>query len=202
MKLYYAPGACSLSPHIVLREAGLNFDLVRVDLGTKKTASGDNYLAINPKGYVPALQLDDGQLITEGPAIVQYLADRVPEKRLAPAAGTLERVRLQELLTFIGTELHKSVGALFNPQAPDAWKAAMRDLFSRRLALVAPQLDGRDYLLGDTFSVADAYLFTVLGWTDFLKIDLSPWPVFAAYRARIGARPAVQAAMKAEGLIK
>lgn len=201
MKLYYSPGACSLSPHIVLREAGLDFEMERVDLKSKKTEHGNDYLEINPKGYVPAMRLDDGELLTEGPAIVQYLADRVPERKLAPAAGTMERVRLQEWLNFISTELHKSHSPLFNPAAPEEWKTWMRDLIGRRLALVAKQLEGRDYLLGD-FSVADAYLFTVLSWGRFVNVDTSAWPVIGAYQARMAARPAVQAALKAEGLLK
>lgn len=201
MKLYYSPGACSLSPHIVLREAGLDFEMERVDLKSKKTEHGNDYLEINPKGYVPALRLDDGELLTEGPAIVQYLADRVPARKLAPAAGTMERVRLQEWLNFISTELHKSHSPLFNPAAPEEWKTWMRDLIGRRLALVAKQLEGRDYLLGD-FSVADAYLFTVLSWGRFVNVDTSAWPVIGAYQARMAARPAVQAALKAEGLLK
>ena len=201
MKLYYSPGACSLSPHIVLREAGLDFEMERVDLKSKKTEHGNDYLEINPKGYVPAVRLDDGELLTEGPAIVQYLADRVPDRKLAPAAGTMERVRLQEWLNFISTELHKSHSPLFNPAAPEEWKTWMRDLIGRRLALVAKQLEGRDYLLGD-FSVADAYLFTVLSWGRFVNVDTSAWPVIGAYQARMAARPAVQAALKAEGLLK
>ena len=202
MKLYYSPGACSLSPHIALREAGLDFELVRVDLAAKKTATNADYLAINPKGYVPALQLDDGQVITEGPAIVQYVADCAPGKGLAPAAGSLERVRLQEWLTFIGTELHKSFGAFFNPKTPDDWKTFVRDLLGKRLGYIARQLEGRDFLMGSQFSVADCYLYTVLNWTPYANVDLAQWPVFAAYQARISARPAVQAALKAEGLVK
>lgn len=201
MKLYYKAGACSLSPHIVLCEAGLAFDLESVDLITKKTGSGGDYLGFNPKGYVPALLLDDGQLLTEGPAIVQYIADRVPEKRLAPAAGTMERYRLMEALNFIGTELHKGFSPLFNPKAPDEWKSMARDMLTKRIGVVAKQLEGRDYLLGAEFSVADAYLFTVLGWAGYVKLDLSAWPVLKSYLARIAARPAVQAAMAAEGLL-
>ena len=202
MKLYYKAGACSLSPHIVLREAGLNFELESVDLATKKTGSGGDYLSFNPKGYVPALLLDDGQLLTEGPAIVQYLADRAPEKQLAPAAGTMERYRLMEMLNFISTEMHKGFGALFNPKSPEEWKGVVKELLAKRIAVVAKQLEGRDYLMGAQFTVADAYLFTVLNWAGFVKVDLSPWPVIAAYMARVAARPAVQAALKAEGLIK
>ncbi len=202
MKLYYKAGACSLSPHIVLREAGLDFELERVDLASKKTGSGGDYFGVNPKGYVPALALDDGQLLTEGPAIVQYLADLVPEKRLAPPAGTMERVRLQEWLNFIATELHKGFSPLYNPRAPEEWKGVARELLAKRIALVAERLAGRDYLMGDAFTVADAYLFTVLNWAAFAKVDLSPWPVLGAYQARVAARPAVRAALLAEGLIK
>ena len=202
MKLYYAPGACSMSPHIALREAGLDFELVRVDLAAKKTAANADYLAINPKGYVPALQLDDGQVITEGPAIVQYIADCAPGKGLAPVAGTLDRVRLQEWLTFIGTELHKSFGAFFNPKTPEDWKTFVRELLGKRLTYVAQQLQDRDFLMGSQFSVADCYLYTVLNWTPYANVDLAQWPIFAAYQARISARPAVQAALKAEGLLK
>lgn len=202
MKLYYSPGACSLSPHIVLREAGLGFDLEQVSLATKKTASGGDYTADNPKAYVPALILDDGQLLTEGPAIVQYLADRVPEKQLAPAAGTLERYRLMEWLNYISTELHKGFSPLFNPRAPEEWKAVAREALARRIALVAERLETGSYLMGERFTVADAYLFTVLGWARFVQFDLSPWPVLADYQKRIAERPAVRAALIAEGLIK
>ena len=202
MKLYHKAGACSLSPHIVLREAGLAFELERVDLASKKTGSGGDYFGVNPKGYVPALALDDGQLLTEGPAIVQYLADLVPGKRLAPPAGTMERVRLQEWLNFIATELHKGFSPLYNPRAPEEWKSVARELLAKRIALVAERLTGRDYLMGDAFTVADAYLFTVLNWAAFAKVDLSPWPVLGAYQARVAARPAVRAALLAEGLIK
>jgi len=202
MKLYYSPGACSLSPHIVLREAGLNFDLEKVDLTTKKTASGGDYTEKNPKGYVPALLLDDGQLLTEGPAIVQYLADRVPEKQLAPAAGSMERYRLMEWLNYISTELHKGFSPLFHPKAPEEWKLIAVETLGRRIALVAQQLGSSSYLMGEKFTVADAYLFTVLGWARYVKLDLSPWPVLADYLKRIAARPAVKAAMLAEGLLK
>ena len=202
MKLYHKPGACSLSPHIVLREAGLAFELERVDLASKKTGSCGDYLGVNPKGYVPALALDDGQLLTEGPAIVQYLADLAPEKHLAPPAGTMARVRLQEWLNFIATELHKGFSPLYNPRAPEEWKGVARELLAKRIALVAERLTGQDYLMGDDFTVADAYLFTVLNWAGFAKVDLSPWPVLGAYQARVAARPAVRAALQAEGLIK
>ncbi|MFM2056250.1 MAG: hypothetical protein RLY71_635 [Pseudomonadota bacterium] len=201
MKLYLKPGACSLSPHIVLEEAGLTYQTETVDLKAKVTASGADYLAINPKGYVPALQLDSGELLTEGPAIVQYLADLVPERKLAPPNGSLARYQLQSWLTFIGTELHKSYSAFFNPVAGDDWKGFARGNIERRLGYVEEQLEGRDYLLGTDFSVADAYLFTVLNWSRFIQLDLAGWPRVAAYHARVGARPAVQAALKAEGLV-
>lgn len=200
MKLYFKAGACSLSPHIVLEESGLPYETESVDLKTKVTASGADYWAINPKGYVPALQLDNGELLTEGPAIVQYLADQVPDKKLAPANGTLERYRLQSWLTFIGTELHKSFSPFFNPASSDDWKAAALSNLERRLDYTNSQLAGKSYLLGEDFSVADAYLFTILNWTKFIKLDLARWPNVAVYHARIAARPAVQAALKSEGL--
>jgi len=202
MKLYYSTGACSLSPHIVLREAGLPFELERVNLASKKTAAGDDYLAVNPKGYVPALKFDNGDVLTEGPAIVQYLADKTPEKQLAPAAGTMERYHLIEWLNFISTELHKAFSPLFKPNTPEETKQAARDLISARLNIVEKQLQGRDYLTGNHFSVADAYLFTVLNWARPMKFDLGQWPAVQAYMQRVAARPAVQEAMKAEGLIK
>ena len=200
MKLFIKPGACSLSPHIVLEELGLPYETEVVDLAKKTTASGQDFLAINPKGYVPALQLDSGELLTEGPAIVQYLADLAPEKQLAPANGSVARYQLQSWLTFIGTEVHKSFSPFFNPKAPQEWKDIARANLERRLAYVAQQLEGRDYLLGSEFSVADAYLFTVLNWSKFIKLDLGAWPLLVAYQARVAARPAVQAALKAEGL--
>jgi len=200
MKLYYSPGACSLSPHIALREAGLPFDLLKKDLASQTLADGSDFRAVNPKGYVPALALDDGQILTEGPAIVQFIADRVPEKKLAPPAGTMERVRLQEWLNYITSELHKSFSPLFNKQASEDWKAAARALLDRRIEYVAKALEGRAYLMGDTFSVADCYLFTVLNWAHWVKIDLSRWPGVIEYQKRVAARPAVQEALKAEGL--
>lgn len=200
MKLFLKPGACSLSPHIVLEEAGLAYETEVVDLKTKVTASGADYAALNPKGYVPALQLDDGTLLTEGPAIVQYLADLVPEKKLAPANGTLARYQLQSWLTFIGTEIHKNFSPFFNPAATPEMKELARANLQRRLAYTHDQLAGKAYLMGDNFSVADAYLFVVLGWAKFIQLDLSAWPHLTAFLARVGARPAVQAALKAEGL--
>jgi glutathione S-transferase len=202
MKLYYSPGACSLSPHIVLREADLPFELLKKDLHSQTLEDGSDFRVINPKGYVPALILDDGQILTEGPAIVQYLADRVPGKKLAPPAGTMERVRLQEWLNYITSELHKTFSPLFNKKASEDWKAAARELLDRRIDYVAKALEGRSYLMGDTFTVADCYLFTVLNWAAWVKIDLSRWPSVTEYLKRVAARPAVQAALKAEGLIK
>lgn len=200
MKLYYTPGACSLSPHIVLRETGAKFDLVKVDLATRKTDGGDDFLRINPRGYVPALQLDDGSVLIEGPAIVQYLADQSPTTKLAPAAGDRKRYELQSWLTFIGTEVHKQFSPLFNPAAPDAQKTASIENLKRRFTYLSKELEGRPFLLGDTYSVADVYLFVVLSWSAFVKLDLSPWPALTRYQQTIGARPAVAAALKAEGL--
>ncbi|MGC9161780.1 glutathione transferase GstA [Acidithiobacillus sp.] len=202
MKLYYSPGACSLSPHIILNEGGFSFDKERVDLASKKTETGADYAAINPDGYVPALLLDDGQVLTEGPAIIQYLADRVPEKKLAPPLGSLERYRLMQWLNFISTELHKGFSPLFNPQAPEVWKAVAAAQLGRRLSTVSRQLEGKDWLLGEDFTVADAYLFTVLGWGRHVGIDLEQWPVLKAYQGRVFMRPAVQSALKAEGLLQ
>lgn len=198
MKLYYAPDTCSLSPHIVLHELGLPVTLVRVDNRTKTTADGGDFLAINPKGYVAALQLDDGRVVTEGAVIVQVLADLKPEAGLAPANGTWERVRLQEWLNFITSEIHAGISPLFNSGLPEEAKTILRDKLFRRLAFVENALQGQDYLLEGGFSVADAYLFTVLGWTRFFAIDLGRWPAIAAYMQRIGARPSVAAALAAE----
>lgn len=200
MKLHYVPGACSLAAHIVLNEGGFSFEKEKVDLATKKTETGQDFLAINPTGYVPALVLGDGQVLTEAAVIVQYLADSVPEKKLAPAAGSMERYRLQEWLNFISTELHKSFGALFNPTTPEEWKSSVKQLLARRFDHVSERLDGKRYLMGDTFTVADAYLFTVLGWGQWVSFDLSPWPVLTSYLGRVADRAAVQATLKAEGL--
>ena len=202
MKLYYSPGACSLSPHIVLREAGLAFDLVLASTKTHKLPDGTDYYGINPLGYVPLLELDDGTRLREGPAIVQYIADQVPVKNLAPANGTLPRYRLQEWLTFIGTEIHKSFSPLFNAAMPEEGKQIYRDRLASRFKWVDGQLADKQYLLGDHFSVADAYLFTVSNWAQPMKIDLAAYTALAAWRERVGARPAVQEAMKAEGLLK
>ena len=202
MKLFYAPGACSLSPHIVSREAGLPLELVKVDLKAKQYDGGADYLKINSKGYVPALQLDSGQVLTEGPAIVQYLADQKPDARLAPKNGSAERYQLQEWLNFITSELHKGFSPLFKPNTPDEYKRISRENLGSRIEWLDKQLDGKDYLMGKTFSVADAYAFTVLSWTKPLQFDLSRWPNVTAYLARVGARPKVQEALRTEGLLK
>jgi glutathione S-transferase len=201
MKLYYSPGACSLSPHIVAREAGLPLTIVRVDTKNKTTESGDDYRAINPKGYVPLLELDNGVRLSEGPAIVQYLADLAPAAKLAPANGTFERYRLQEWLNFITSEIHKQFSPLFDGTMPEEAKDKFRNKLSGRFDLLVEQLEGRDYLMG-SFTVADAYLFTVLGWTRYTGPDLARWPVLQAYVDRVAARPQVQVAMKEEGLLK
>lgn len=201
MKLFLKAGACSLASHIALEEAGLRYDTESVDLRTKTLASGGDFSKINPKGYVPALLLDGGELLTEGPAILQYVADQAPSKGLAPAAGTLARYQLQSWLTYIGTELHKSFSPFFNPAASDDWKAAARANLERRLGLVNQQLAAQPFLLGEAFSVADAYLFTVLSWASAIKLDLSAWPALVAFQQRVGARPAVQAVLKDEGLL-
>ncbi len=201
MKLYLKPGACSLSPHIVLQELGLAHETEVVDLAKKVTASGANYLDINPKGYVPALTLDDGTLLTEGPAIVQYLADLHPEAKLAPPNGSLARYQLQSWLTYIGTELHKNFTPFFNPAATAEMKTQAGAMLQRRFALVESELASKAYLMGDDFTVADAYLFTVTSWAKFIKFDLSAFPQLQAFQTRVAARPAVQRALKAEGLI-
>jgi glutathione S-transferase len=195
------PAACSLAPHIALREAGLPFDLELVER-SKKTKSGDDYMSINPKGSVPALRLDDGKVLTEAAVIQQYIADKAPAKKLAPAAGTPERYRLQEWLNYIASEVHKGIGQLFNPAMPDDYKEAVKKgLASKQFPYLDKALAGRDYLMGD-FTVADGYLFTVLNWTNFHKIDLSAFPNITAFMKRVAARPAVQEAMQAEGLLK
>ncbi|SAL20062.1 glutathione S-transferase domain-containing protein [Caballeronia arvi] len=201
MKLFYKAGACSLASHIVLEEAGLPYEIEAVDLKTKRTTSGADFTAINAKGYVPALLLDSGELLTEGPAIMQFVADQAPAKHLAPLADAMSRYRLQGWLTFIGTELHKNFSPFFNPAASSDWKAAAMSNLERRLTYTAQQLADKPFLLGDEFSIGDAYLFTVLGWAKHIDLDLGKWPVLVAYQARVGARPAVQRAMKAEGLI-
>lgn len=200
MKLYYSPGACSLSPHIVLREAGLSAQLVRVDLRSGMTQDGADFRAINGKGYVPALELPDGTLLTEGPAIVQYLADQSPDSGLAPANGTIERYRVQEWLNFISTELHKQFSPLFDPASDSSQKTRQQERIGRRLDWVAARLGEGDYLMGSRFTVADAYLFVVLSWARHVGIDLGRWPALAAYQDRVGRRPRVQEALRAEGL--
>lgn len=202
MKLYFSPGACSLSPRIVLREAGLEFTSEQVDLRSKQTASGADYRLVNPKGAVPALMLRDGAVLTEGPAIVQFLADLVPEKHLVPVAGSLERYRLVEWLNYIGTEVHKSYSPLFNRAASQDMRDAAIATLKTRFDYLTRALEGRDYLMGERFTVADAYLFTVLNWGGFTGIDMAPWPVLQAFHARVGARPAVQQALNDEGLNK
>ena len=202
MKLYYSPGACSLSPHIALKEAGLAFEAIAAPTKTHKLADGTDYYSINPLGYVPLLVLDDGTQLREGPAIVQYIADQAPGKNLAPANGTAARYQLQSWLNFIGTELHKNFGPLFNPTTTDDIKTATKDKIAGRLKWVEGELAGKQYLMGDTYTVADGYLFTVSNWAGHAGLDLSPYPKLIAYRARIAARPAVIEAMKAEGLIK
>jgi glutathione S-transferase len=202
MKLYFSPGACSLSPHIVLLEAGLPFEKVKVDSKTKTMEGGGDYKTINPLGYVPALQLDDGSVLTEGPAIVQYIADKVPDKKLAPANGTMERTRLQLWLNFITSELHKSFSPLFNPSMPEEAKRIFRERLATRFAHLDKHLAQNDYLMGKEFSVADAYLYVVSNWASRVDVDLSAFKNVLAYRKRVGARPAAQTAMKAEGLIK
>ncbi len=200
MKLYYSPGACSLSPHIVLHESGLPFTIAIAPTKTHKLADGTDYYTINPLGYVPYLVLDDGTALREGPAIVQYIADQVPDKQLAPPYGTMPRYRLMSWLTFIGTELHKGFSPLFNPATPEDYKAIAKERLVSRLRWVDTQLQGRPYLMGDTFSVADAYLFVVSNWAKPMNVDLSGYPNLLAFRERMAARPAVQAAMNAEGL--
>jgi glutathione S-transferase len=202
MKLYYMPGACSLAPHIALRESGLPFDLEKIDGATKKTGSGEDYLAINVKGAVPALKLDNGQVLTEGAAIQQYIADQAPAKKLAPAATSPERYRLQEWLNYIASEVHKGIGQLFNKAMPDDYRNAVKTgLNTKQLPYLDKALAGRNYLLGD-FTVADGYLFTVLRWAKLHGIDLAAYPNIAAFMKRVEERPQVQEAMKAEGLLK
>lgn len=201
MKLYFTPGACSLSPHIALREAGLPFELVKVDLQTKKTEDGKDYLTINSSGYIPCLLLDDGRKLTEGPAIVQYIADCAADRQLAPPNGSFERYQLQQWLNFISTEIHKSFSPLFNPAASDDWKAAARKTLASRFDTAAEQLAKTPYLLGERFSVADIYLFVTLSWGGYVGVDISQWPVLKEFSVRVGSRDAVQAALRAEGLL-
>jgi len=202
MKLYFAPGACSLSPHIVLREAGARFELEQVNNAEKKTKSGEDFWKVNPKGQVPVLVLDSGEKLTEGPVIVQYIADHSPASGLAPAAGTMDRYRVQEWLNFTTSELHKTFGPIFRPTTPDEFKKLSKENLGKRFDWLDKQLAGRMYLMGDKFTIADAYLFTVLRWTARIEIDLAKWPNLKAYFDRVAARPKVREAMKAEGLIQ
>jgi len=201
MKLYFAPGACSLSPHIVLRETGLNFELEQVNNQEKKTKSGQDFWAVNPKGQVPVLELDNGEKLTEGPIVVQYLADQKPAAGLLPPAGSMERYRVQEWLNFITSELHKSFGPIFRPTTPEEFKNISKENLGKRFDYLDKHFAGRQYLMGDKFTVADAYLFTVLRWTARIQMDLGKWPNLKAYVDRIAARPKVQEALKAEGLL-
>jgi glutathione S-transferase len=202
MKLYYSPGACSMAVHIVAREAGHAVDLEKVDIPNKKTASGGDYWKINPRGYVPALQLDNGKVLTEVGVLCQYLADQKPATGLAPAPGTMERYELMEALNFIATEIHKQLGALFNPKLTAEMKTIQLAYVERRFNALEQMLAGKTFLLGDKYSVADSYLFTVLNWTKGLKIDLAKWPNIQAFMGRVSARPKVQETLKAEGLLK
>ena len=202
MKLYFSPGACSLAPHIVLEESGLAYETELASTKTHQLADGTDYYTINPKGQVPLLELDSGERLTEGPAIVQYLADRVPAKQLAPANGTMPRYRVQEWLNFITSEVHKGFGAVFNPAMPEDGKAVMRARVLSRLTWIDAQLEGKPYLMGDAFSIADPYLFTVAGWGLRTGVDVSGLKNLGAFQARMAARPTVQAALRAEGLLK
>jgi glutathione S-transferase len=202
MKLYYSPGACSMAPHIVANEAGTQLELIKVDIPNKKTASGDDFWKINPKGYVPALQLDDGSVLTEVGVICQYLADQKPESGLAAKAGSMERYRQMEALNFVSSEVHKQLGALFNPKMTPEMKEVQMGVVERRLNPLEKSLEGKAYVMGDKFTAVDAYLFNVLNWTNPLKIDLGKWPNIQAYMGRVGARPKVQQTLKAEGLVK
>ena len=202
MKLYYAPGACSLSPHIALLEAGLPYDLVKVDLKAKKLENGDDFLKINPKGQVPALALDSGELVTEGPVIVQMIADKAAGKNLAPARDSAERYKLQEWLNYITGELHKNFGPMFSPVLADEAKAFFKDRVMGKFKYLDGVLAGSDYLMGKQFTVADGYLFTMLSWAERMKFDLSAMPNLLAYKARVGARPMVKEALTKEGLMK
>lgn len=202
MQLYYSPGACSLASHITLREAGLPVELKKADTKTKKLEDGSDYFAVNSKGAVPALRLDDGQVLTEGPAILQYIADQKPESKLAPKAGTLERYRLLEWLNFITSEVHKSFSPLFNPAADAKVKEYTTQNIEKKFDWLNKQLAGRQYLTGDQFTIADAYLFVVANWSNFVGIDLGRWPALKAFQDRVAARPKVQEALAAEGLLK
>ncbi|WP_437746534.1 glutathione transferase GstA [Sorangium sp. So ce302] len=200
MKLYFSPGACSLSPHVVAREVGIELTLDKVDLASKKTSSGRDFSAINPKGYIPALELDGGEVLTEGPAIVQYLADQKPEAKLVPPPGTMARYRVQEMLGYINSELHKTYSPLFNPKTSPEQRQERGEYLRKRYGVIEAALAKGPYLFGEQFTVADAYLFTVTNWSNFVKLDLSALPNLLAYQRRVAARPAVQGAMRAEGL--
>lgn len=202
MKLYFAPGACSLSPHIVLREAGQKFDLMQVDLREKKTKDGADFTRINPKGQVPVLETDDGDVLTEGPVIVQYIADKAPGSKLVPPAGSKDRYRVQEWLNFITSELHKNFSPVFRPTTPDAYKQIAKDILASRFKWVNEKLAGRQYLMGDTFTAPDAYLYVMTRWAGRVGVDVSQWPNLQAFAERVAARPKVQEALKAEGLIQ
>ncbi|MGA0800720.1 MAG: glutathione transferase GstA [Steroidobacteraceae bacterium] len=203
MKLYFSPGACSLASHIALLEAGISFELIKVEGRGQKTAGGEDYSNITAKGYVPALKLNSGEVLTEGTAILPYIADLAPEKHLAPAAGTLDRYRLHEWLGYINSEVHKNFSPFFTPGATDEQKAAARAQLERRVKFIEEHLADKPFLLGEHFSVTDCYLFTVLSWCAYVKIDVvAVWPGLKSYMDRIAVRPAVQAALKAEGLIK
>lgn len=202
MKLYYSPGACSMAPHIVATEAGIKVDLVKVDIPNKKTADGGDFWAINPKGYVPALQLDNGEVLTEVGVIIQYLADQKPESGLAAKPGTMQRYHEMEAVNFASSEVHKQLGALFNPKMTPEMREVQMGTIERRLGPLEKALAGKQYIMGDKFTVADAYLFTVLNWTNPLKVDLGKWPNIQAFMGRVAARPKVQETLKAEGLVK
>lgn len=201
MKLYYAPGACSMATHIVLNEAGLKFELDQVDLVNKVTESGEDFSKFSANGYVPALMLDNGETLTEAALTLQYIADQVPQSGLIPKAGTMERYRLLEWLNFISTELHKTLGPLFNPNITPEWKENQITVFNKRSDVLSQQLNGKQFLTGDQFTIADAYLFTILGWTTYHKVDMTTWPRLTDYMGRIATRPAVMKTLKAEGLV-
>ena len=201
MKLYYAPGACSMATHIVLNESGLEYRLEKVDLATRLTQSGENFAEVNPKGYVPALKLDNGEVLTEAAVTLQYVADQVPQSGLAAEAGTLQRYQTLEWLNFVSTEIHKTLGALFNPRITPEWREHQISIFAKRCDFLSQHLESRQFLGGDQFGIADAYLFTILGWTDLHQVDMTSWPVLIDYIRRVAARPTVQATLVEEGLV-
>ena len=200
MKLYFAPGACSVSPHIVLRESGLPFDIEQVNLAEKKTKDGGDWFGVSPKGQVPVLRLDDGNILTEGAVIVQYIADKAPQSGLIPPAGTMERYRVQEWLNFVASELHKNFGPMLRPTTPEAYRESNMQTLSRKFGDLEKHLKGKQYLMGDKFTVADAYAYTILRWAPRAKVDLAPWPTVVAYAERVAARPKVKETLAAEGL--